>query len=127
MGRPTGPIGLTRAFVSWAGSGWPFLDPGWPIGMLDEKPIYTPRRSYRKSDVSIIYPLLATVYVPGGGGEGDKLLPGLEEDPYELLVHMQRPNYNRVYSVSPKSTKGSISTVTSFQVPSLPTLQHLDT
>jgi len=34
MGRPTGPIGLTRAFVSWAGSGWPFLDPGWPIGRL---------------------------------------------------------------------------------------------
>jgi len=22
MGRPTGPIGLTRAFVSWAGLGW---------------------------------------------------------------------------------------------------------
>ena len=34
MGRPTGPTGLTRAFVSWAGSGWPFLDPGWPIGRL---------------------------------------------------------------------------------------------
>ena len=41
MGRPIGPIGLTRAVVSWtglgwasAGSDWPFLDPSWPIGRL---------------------------------------------------------------------------------------------
>ena len=92
--------------------------------MVDEKPIYTPRRFYRKSNVSIIYPLPATVYVPGEGDEGDELLPGREDDPYEL--YMQRLNYNRVYCVSPKYTEGSIATVSSFQVSSLPTLRHLD-
>lgn len=32
MGRPSGLNRLTRAFLSWARSGWPFFDPGWPIG-----------------------------------------------------------------------------------------------
>jgi len=34
MGRPTGPIGLTRAFVSWAGLGW--AGPFWTrVGPLE--------------------------------------------------------------------------------------------
>jgi len=96
-----------------------------PPPMVDERPIYSQRHSYRKSDLSIIYPLPATVYVPGEGDEEVELLPEREDDPYEL--HMQRPNYNRVYRASPKSTQGSIAAVSGFQAPSPPTSHRLDT
>jgi len=96
-----------------------------PPPIVNEKPIYSPRHSYRKSDASIISPLPATVYVPGEGDEEDELLPEREEDPYEL--HMQRPNPNRVYHTSPKSIQGSIDAMSNFRVPSSPTSHRLDT
>jgi len=95
-----------------------------PPPIVREKPIYSPRHSYRKSDASIISPLPATVYVPGEGDEEDELLPEREEDPYEL--HMQRPNHNRVYHTLPRSTQDSVTEMSSFQVPSSPSSHHLD-
>jgi len=43
--------------------------------MVDEKPIYSQRHSYRKLDSSIISPLRATLYVPGEGDKEAGLLP----------------------------------------------------
>lgn len=96
-----------------------------PPPIVRDKPIYSPRHSYRKSDSSIISPLPATVYIPGEGEEEDELLPEREDDPYEL--HMQRPKNNRVYHTLPRSTQDLVTEMSSFQIPSSLTSHHLDT